>query len=151
MVCIGARYQLSIRAAWSIQGMDHSNQVFLIGGGIRGGQVYGRWPGPANGELDRGILAAVTDFRSVLAEVIQRRSGDNALSDMFPGCTPFSWIRPSDAISQSFSGIRSDYGKLNEECRAFAFRAPGPDAPSVRGDDFVADREAEPSSFPFLF
>ena len=46
-------------------GVDHGhgNAVFLLGAGVNGGQVLGRWPGVAPGALDDGDLAGTTDYR----------------------------------------------------------------------------------------
>jgi uncharacterized protein (DUF1501 family) len=57
-------------------GVDHGhgNVSFVMGGGVRGGRVYGRWPGLAPANLDAGDLAGTTDYRTVLAEAIERRA-----------------------------------------------------------------------------
>lgn len=72
-------------------GTDHgrATAMFILGGGIRGGQVYGRWPGIATDELDeQGHLRVTTDFRHVLAEIIQRRLKNPALDKVFPNFKP---------------------------------------------------------------
>ena len=66
----------------------HGNCMFLIGGGIRGGKVYGQWPGLSDEQLDRGDLAVVTDYRDVLAEIVQKRLGNDALDTVFPDYEP---------------------------------------------------------------
>ena len=49
----------------------HGGVMFVIGGGIRGGRVYGEWPGLNEDALHEGRdVAVTTDFRDVLAEVI---------------------------------------------------------------------------------
>jgi uncharacterized protein (DUF1501 family) len=72
------------------QGLDHGhgNVVFVVGGGIRGGKVYGRWPGLAEPRLDQGDLAATTDYRGIVSEVLQRRLGVGSVSAVFPGLKP---------------------------------------------------------------
>ena len=51
--------------------------MFLLGGGINGGRVYADWPGLAPGQLyDPGDLAVTTDYRTVLAEIVDRRLGN---------------------------------------------------------------------------
>ena len=54
----------------------HGNAMMIIGGqNVRGGKVYGRWPGLAREQrYDGRDLAVTTDFRSVFAEVVQRPS-----------------------------------------------------------------------------
>lgn len=73
-------------------GVDHGhgNALLLLGGGIVGGRVHGRWPGLAASALDRGDLAGTTDYRDVLGELLVRRTGlpQSALATAFPGYTP---------------------------------------------------------------
>ena len=69
-------------------GTDHgrANVMLLQGSGVRGGQVYGSWPGIASGQLDGpGDLAVTTDYRTVLAELLEKRHGNSAISQVFPG------------------------------------------------------------------
>ncbi len=66
----------------------HGNAMLLLGGGVRGGKVYGTWPGLAPAKLAAGDLAATTDYRSVIGEVLQKRCGFGSLGDVFPGVTP---------------------------------------------------------------
>jgi len=79
----------------------HGNCMFLIGGGIRGGQVYGQWPGLADEQLDRGDLAVATDYRDVLAEIVQKRLGNDALEDVFPGYEP-AFLGMADPLQPAF-------------------------------------------------
>lgn len=67
----------------------HGNVMFVLGGGVNGGKVYGTWPGlaPSDLVLD-GNLAGTTDYRSVLAEILQRRCGMATLSGVFPNFRP---------------------------------------------------------------
>jgi uncharacterized protein (DUF1501 family) len=66
----------------------HGGLMMVLGGGIAGGRVYGRWPGLATDALDRGDVQVTTDFRDVLAEVVQRRLGNDRLDAVFPGYVP---------------------------------------------------------------
>jgi uncharacterized protein (DUF1501 family) len=64
----------------------HANAMFVLGGQVKGGKVYGRWPGLANEQLNEGRdLAVTTDFRQVLAEVVSKTIGANSLETIFPG------------------------------------------------------------------
>jgi uncharacterized protein (DUF1501 family) len=67
----------------------HGNAMFIIGGqGVRGGKVYGRWPGLAREQRYEGRdLAVTTDFRSVFAEVVGGHLGVADTSTIFPGFT----------------------------------------------------------------
>ncbi len=63
----------------------HANALFLLGGPVRGGKVYGRWPGLAPEQLYEGRdLALTTDFRDVFAEIIARHLGNTSLEAVFP-------------------------------------------------------------------
>ncbi len=67
----------------------HANCMFVLGGGIRGGKVYGRWPGLEKEQLYEGRdLALTTDFRDVLGELVARHLGNPTLSSAFPGYEP---------------------------------------------------------------
>src|ERR1700690_4185647 len=64
----------------------HANVMFVLGGPVRGGRVYGRWPGLDQSQLYEGRdLAVTTDFRSVLSEVVLRYLGNKDLKEVFPG------------------------------------------------------------------
>jgi uncharacterized protein (DUF1501 family) len=64
----------------------HANVMFALGGAVRGGKVYGHWPGIAPELLYEGRdLNLTTDFRSVCGEVIARHLGQKDLSRIFPG------------------------------------------------------------------
>jgi uncharacterized protein (DUF1501 family) len=69
----------------------HGNAMLLMGGGIRGGKVYGTWPGLSAGALVNGDLAALTDYRSVIGEILQKRCGFGALDGVFPSIAPSSF------------------------------------------------------------
>ena len=64
----------------------HGNAMMVIGGGVRGGKVYGRWPGLAPEQrYDRRDLAITTDFRDVFGEIVVRHLGLNDPQSIFPG------------------------------------------------------------------
>jgi uncharacterized protein (DUF1501 family) len=64
----------------------HANYMFVMGDRVKGGKVYGRWPGLAPEQLNEGRdLALTTDFRSVLGEIITRHLGTTELDAVFPG------------------------------------------------------------------
>ena len=64
----------------------HANVMFALGGPVRGGKVYGRWPGLAPEVLYEGRdLSLTTDFRAVCGEVISRHLGQKELAKIFPG------------------------------------------------------------------
>ena len=64
----------------------HGNAMMVMGGGVRGGRVYGRWPGLAVERRYEGRdLAVTTDFRDVFAEVVVRHLGVRDARPIFPG------------------------------------------------------------------
>jgi len=64
----------------------HANAMFVLGGEVKGGKVYGRWPGLADEQLNQGRdLALTTDFRAVLGEVVTHTLGAENLELVFPG------------------------------------------------------------------
>ncbi len=64
----------------------HANAMFVLGNGIRGGKVYGQWPGLRSDQLYEGRdLALTTDFRDVFGEIASRHLGTSNLQSVFPG------------------------------------------------------------------
>jgi uncharacterized protein (DUF1501 family) len=64
----------------------HANMMLVFGGPVKGGKVYGRWPGLEPHQLYEGRdLAVTTDFRRVLGEAVARHLGDPKLDKVFPG------------------------------------------------------------------
>jgi len=64
----------------------HANVMFVLGGPVRGGKVYGRWPGLQPEQLYEGRdLAVTTDFRQVLGEAVYGHLGSRDLQRVFPG------------------------------------------------------------------
>jgi uncharacterized protein (DUF1501 family) len=67
----------------------HAGAMFVIGGGVRGGRVHGRWPGLAPEQLYEGRdLALTTDFRAVFTEVVMTQLGAVDGAAVFPGFAP---------------------------------------------------------------
>jgi uncharacterized protein (DUF1501 family) len=64
----------------------HGNVMFVLGGQVNGGTVYGNWPGLGTDQLyDRRDLAITTDYRTVLSEILIRRLQNPNLGQIFPG------------------------------------------------------------------
>jgi uncharacterized protein (DUF1501 family) len=64
----------------------HANVMFVLGGPVKGGKVYGRWPGLDQSQLYEGRdLALTTDFRQVIGEGVARHMGNTNLNAVFPG------------------------------------------------------------------
>jgi len=54
----------------------HGNVMWVMGGNVRGGKVYGQWPGLSGNELYEGRdLAVTTDFREVISVVLESQFG----------------------------------------------------------------------------
>jgi uncharacterized protein (DUF1501 family) len=72
----------------------HANVMFVMGGPVKGGRVYGRWPGLEQSQLyEARDLAVTTDFRRVLGEAVSQHLGNKHLETVFPA---------SENISGSF-------------------------------------------------
>jgi uncharacterized protein (DUF1501 family) len=64
----------------------HAGAMLMLGGGVAGGKVYGRWPGLQREALvGPGDVAATTDYRDVLGDVLVKRLCTPALTTVFPG------------------------------------------------------------------
>jgi len=56
---------------------------------VKGGKVFGKWPGLAPEQLNEGRdLALTTDFRSVFGEIARKHLGASDVSKIFPGFAP---------------------------------------------------------------
>ena len=63
----------------------HANVMFVMGGPVKGGKVYGQWPGLDQSQLYEGRdLALTTDFRRVVGEAVARHLGNDRLAQVFP-------------------------------------------------------------------
>jgi uncharacterized protein (DUF1501 family) len=83
-------------------GTDHGrgNVMWLLGGPVAGGQVLGEWPGLDTAALaDDRDLAVRTDFRQVLAPMLQRHLGlsDAGLAAVLPQA-PAGWAQASKLL-----------------------------------------------------
>ncbi len=64
----------------------HASVMFAIGGSVKGGKVYGKWPGLKTGQLyEARDLALTTDFRDVFGEIARNHLGATNLNSIFPG------------------------------------------------------------------
>ena len=64
----------------------HGNAMMVIGGAVRGGHVYSRWPGLEPEQRYEGRdLSVTTDFRTVFAEVVRGHLGLVDVTHVFPG------------------------------------------------------------------
>ncbi len=69
----------------------HGNVMWLLGGNLRGGEIYGEWPGLEKDDLFEGRdLAITTDFREPIASILVDHLNlpQSNLTDIFPG---YSW------------------------------------------------------------
>ncbi len=74
----------------------HANVMFVLGGQVKGGKVYGKWPGLSNEQLNEGRdLTVTTDFRNVLGEAAYKSLGAHDLNKVFPGVT----VNPSTFLN----------------------------------------------------
>jgi len=67
----------------------HASALFVVGGPVKGGKVYGQWPGLAPEQLHDGRdLALTTDFRTVFSEILTGHMGAPDVKNIFPGFKP---------------------------------------------------------------
>jgi uncharacterized protein (DUF1501 family) len=67
----------------------HGQTMLVLGGGIKGGSVYGAWPGLTDqAQFTNGSLAARTDYRDVLGEILAKRARMGSLTKVFPDYKP---------------------------------------------------------------
>lgn len=63
----------------------HANCMFVMGGDVKGGHIYGKWPGLEDQQLNEGRdLALTSDFRSVVGEILTKHIGVKDLNAVFP-------------------------------------------------------------------
>jgi uncharacterized protein (DUF1501 family) len=63
----------------------HANFMLVVGGGVKGGKVYGKWPGLSSQQLyENRDLAITTDFRDVFGELLVKQLGVTSLKTVFP-------------------------------------------------------------------
>jgi len=63
----------------------HGNAMMILGGNVRGGKVYGRWPGLSPDQrYDGRDLSVTTDFRSIFSEVVRGHLGLTDTRQVFP-------------------------------------------------------------------
>lgn len=76
------------------RGTDHGHANFMLvtGGGVKGGKVYGKWPGLSNLYQNRD-LAITTDFRDIFGELLAKQLGVASLKEVFPSydSSPSKW------------------------------------------------------------
>jgi uncharacterized protein (DUF1501 family) len=74
----------------------HGNVMWVLGGKVLGGKVYGQFPGLDSKQLyQERDLAITTDFRDVIAGVLEKHLylDDKKLNQVLPGYTPQNNIR----------------------------------------------------------
>ena len=75
----------------------HGNAMLILGGPVKGGKVYGKWPGLEREQLHDGRdLAITTDFRDVFTECLSGHMAARDVSRVFPGhkaAAPLGLIR----------------------------------------------------------
>jgi uncharacterized protein (DUF1501 family) len=92
VVVVTTEFGRSVRVNGS-RGTDHGTAFcgMVLGGGVKGGRIYGRWPGLKKSQLyeDRD-LAVTTDFRDVFLEVARKHLRIADPGPIFPGYAPGS-------------------------------------------------------------
>jgi uncharacterized protein (DUF1501 family) len=68
----------------------HGNAMMILGGPVKGGRIYGRWPGLKPDQRFEGRdLAITTDFRDVFSEIVTTHLGlsKDGIARVLPGYT----------------------------------------------------------------
>jgi uncharacterized protein (DUF1501 family) len=74
----------------------HGSVMFVLGGHVKGGRVYGKWPGLANEQLNEGRdLVITTDYRRVVGEAAYKTLGAKNLNRVFPNAQ----VNPGDFLN----------------------------------------------------
>src|SRR5262249_55754808 len=72
----------------------HASCLFIAGGPVKGGKVYGRWPGLAPEQLYQGrALAITTDFGNVFSEILVKQMGTKDAPRVFPNFNPIANLK----------------------------------------------------------
>jgi uncharacterized protein (DUF1501 family) len=67
----------------------HAGLSMILGGRVKGGKMYGNWPGLGAAQLNRGVdLEVTTDYRSILSSILTQRMHSKELDRIFPNFTP---------------------------------------------------------------
>ena len=67
----------------------HGGMMLVMGGGVEGGKVLGKWNGLEDDDLYQARdLNVTTDFRDVFSEVLRKHMNFDAPRDFFPGYKP---------------------------------------------------------------
>jgi uncharacterized protein (DUF1501 family) len=73
----------------------HGNVMWVMGGPVAGGKIYGTWPGLDEEELHEGRdLAVTTDFRTVIGSMLQHHMHlpQNSMASLFPAAPSASQL-----------------------------------------------------------
>lgn len=63
----------------------HGGVSLILGGKVKGGRMYGDWPGLETHQLDRSVdLQVTTDYRVILKEILARNFKADRLDYIFP-------------------------------------------------------------------
>jgi len=112
----------------------HGGVMLVAGGGVNGGLVYADWPGLAPGQLSAGEdLAVTTDYRQVLAEMLNRRFGLAETDAVFNGWQPGPWLdifRPLAPIATPAKRASRAQASVGRASASTLDRRPGLDIPA---------------------
>jgi hypothetical protein len=93
--------------------------MFVLGGRVKGGLVYGQWLGLAPEQLNEGRdLQVTTDFRQVLAEAVYKQIGARDLNLTFPG----SRLTPENL--ELFVSVQNQDNSRSHLARRYIIQSP---------------------------
>jgi uncharacterized protein (DUF1501 family) len=92
----------------------HGNVMLVMGGYVNGGQLFGNWPGLADGQLfDNADLAVTTDYRTVLSEILEVRCGNPNVAQVFPNSSTAMAVGGSPTGEPYLGVVRPSSGAPN--------------------------------------
>jgi uncharacterized protein (DUF1501 family) len=65
----------------------HGSLMWLLGGGLSGSGVFGKWTALSDATVDQGDVPGVNSPFDVLGEIVQKRLSAGSLASVFPGRT----------------------------------------------------------------
>ncbi len=87
--------------------------MFMMGGPVNGGRVYGPWPGLSPDHLNEGRdLALTTDFCDIFAEVLVRHMASRHLDSIFPAFSAGARALPRIPGHHTYN-TRGKVGRVN--------------------------------------
>ena len=126
----------------------HANCMLVLGGQVKGGKVYGQWPGLAPEQLNEGRdLKLTTDFRIGARRSHLRAPREPAAQQSFPGIRqrPAEIPEPAENVAEFFSADSAPRKSASRLLRGLQVEP----APEIRGCEY-SDRKSSAAKRYYL-